>query len=83
MRPPSLGFAAMHDGNSGARAKFAIRVNEELVMTWVSSGETAGFEFVPLVSKKVHLIELRAVLGRDEWINLSEVSREMGIASVF
>lgn len=49
-------------------------VNGEFALTWTSSGETAGFEYVPLVARKVHHIELRGVLSRTEWINIAEVT---------
>lgn len=64
---------AFHKGNTGAKVKMLVSVNGEQVMEWTSSGETAGYEFIPIVSTRVNLIELRGILAPTEWIGISEV----------
>lgn len=53
-----------------------VLVDDEVILTWTSSGTTVGFDYVPL-GVQGQVIELRGVLTDSEWLSISEVSEHV------
>lgn len=63
--------AALYKGDSRTRT-LDISVNGVVIMTWTSSGETAGFETIELGVQGA-VIDLYGVLADSDWLSILEV----------
>ncbi|CAM9225364.1 unnamed protein product, partial [Scytosiphon promiscuus] len=62
---------ALYKGDTRTRTMDVV-VDGEVILTWTSSGNTAGFDDV-LLGVQGQAIELRGVLADSEWLSISEV----------
>ena len=78
--PRGVLLTAMYKGDERTRT-MDVYVDDELVTSWTTSGITTAFENIDF-GVNGQAVELRGVLGEEEWLSIAEVRAvEGGISS--